>query len=178
MNFNSTAADALRGVNIGSFMNNPNPHENMRVYFAITPMEGWGRSNPATGHQFGLHGVDDFGRPRGREEWHDDEVDNDDVVIIIMRCWQLHNRRCNNIVRRIVNMGVAYQVAYNEAKSEGLLWPLWNGSHDEKAFIEHMVVVESSEELEEMIENDIMNELERRVTSGCKALKDWQRRGG
>ena len=161
MNFNSTAADALRGVNIGSFMNNPNPDENMRVYFAITPIEGWGRSNEATGRQFGLHGVDDFGRPRGRE---DDEVDNDDVVIIIMRCWQLHNRRCNNIVRRIVNMGVAYQVAYNEAKSEGLLWPLWKGSHKEKVFIEHMVVVvESSEELENMIENDIMKELERRV---------------
>ena len=50
-----------------------------------------------------------------------------------------------------------------ELKREGILWPLSNDSHSEKRFIHPMVVVESSEELEEMIENDVMEELERRV---------------
>jgi hypothetical protein len=36
-------------------------------------------------------------------------------------------------------------------------------SRSKKRFIHHMVVVESSEELEEMIENDVMEELERCV---------------
>jgi hypothetical protein len=37
---NSTATDALMGVNIQNFVDNPNPNKNMRVYFSITPREG------------------------------------------------------------------------------------------------------------------------------------------
>ena len=74
-----------------------------------------------------------------------DPTNDDDVVIITMRCWQLHDRRCNNIVRRIVENNLTYQVVYNELKREGILWPLSNNSHSEKRFIHPMVVVESSE---------------------------------
>ena len=164
---NPTVTDALSGVNIQNFVDNPNPNKNMRVYFSITPREGWGRSNGATGRRFGLHGIDDIGRPLYTEDGEKrDPTNDDDVVIITMRCWQLHDRRCNNIVRRIVENNLTYQVVYNELKREGILWPLSNDSHSEKRFIHHMVVVESSEELEEMIENDVMEELERRVSSG------------
>ena len=65
---NPTVTDALSGVNIQNFVDNPNPNKNMRVYFSITPREGWGRSNGAAGRRFGLHGVDDFGRPLYTED--------------------------------------------------------------------------------------------------------------
>jgi hypothetical protein len=68
-------------------------------------------------------------------------------------------------------MGITYQIVYSEVKSEGLLWPLSNDSHDEKRFIDPMVVVESSEELEEMIENDVMEELERRVRNRINEMQ-------
>ena len=169
---NSTATDALMGVNIQNFVDNPNPNKNMRVYFSITPREGWGRTNGATGRRFGLHSVDDFGRLLYTEDDEKrDPTNDDDVVIITMRCWQLHNRRCNNIVRKIFEMGITYQIVYSEVKSEGLLWPLSNDSHDEKRFIDPMVVVESSEELEEMIENDVMEELERRVRNRINEMQ-------
>ena len=38
-------------------------------------------------------------------------------------------------------------------------------------FIDPMVVVESSEELEEMIENDVMEELERRVRNRINEMQ-------
>ena len=75
------------------------------------------------------------------------------------------------IVRRIVENNLTYQVVYNELKREGILWPLSNDSHSEKRFIHHMVVVESSEELEEMIENDVMEELERRVRNRINEMQ-------
>ena len=168
---NPTVTDALSGVNIQNFVDNPNPNKNMRVYFSITPREGWGRSNGATGRRFGLHSVDDFGRLLYTEDDEKRDPTNDDVVIITMRCWQLHNRRCNNIVRKIFEMGITYQIVYSEVKSEGLLWPLSKDSHDEKRFIDPMVVVESSEELEEMIENDVMEELERRVRNRINEMQ-------
>jgi hypothetical protein len=88
----------------------------------------------------------DFGRPLYTEDGEKrDPTNDDDVVIITMRCWQLHDRRCNNIVRRIVENNLTYQVVYNELKREGILWPLSNDSHSEKRFIHPMVVVESSE---------------------------------
>ena len=68
-------------------------------------------------------------------------------------------------------MGITYQIVYSEVKSEGLLWPLSKDSHTEKRFIDHMVVVESSEELEEMIENDVMEELERRVRNRINEMQ-------
>ena len=88
-----------------------------------------------------------------------------------MRCWQLHDRRCNNIVRRIVEKNLTYQVVYNELKREGILWPLSSDSHYKKRFIDPMVVVESSEELEEIIENDVMEELERPVRNRINEMQ-------
>ena len=44
---NPTVTDALSGVNIQNFVDNPNPNKNMRVYFSITPREGWDRTNGA-----------------------------------------------------------------------------------------------------------------------------------
>ncbi len=74
-------------------------------------------------------------------------------------------------VRRIVKNNLTYQVVYNELKREGILWPLSSDSQYEKRFIDPMVVVESSEELEEMIENDVMEELERRVRNRINEMQ-------
>jgi archaellum component FlaD/FlaE len=51
------------------------------------------------------------------------------------------------------------------------LWPLSKDSHTKRRFIDHMVVVECSEELEEMIENDVMEKLERRVRNRINEMQ-------
>ena len=171
MIFNISLDDSLSGVNITDFVNGPYPNRRVGVYFSIEPFGGWGRKNQATGCVFGLHETDNLGRRIHDADDSSNPVHDENVVILNMTCWKLHNRRCNNVVSRIVDRGIAYHVAYNAAKSEGLLWPLSTDSTKERLFIAPGVDVESSQELEEMIENDVLKDLERRVSNWTNEMQ-------